>query len=567
MDKKTIGVVVSAAIFIVIWQLLILPSLPDDLVYRPKPNTDKPQEKEMGPENRPSLQGTKSPEENQVTIKKIESKELIQKTIAAPPKKEQAVIKNIPEKTYEIKTNLLHAIFLNHGGVLRELSLLEYHPEAGSKSELVLIDRPAFLHTDKALPMEGKVVKSDDRQTIIFENALYKKSYTFVDNSYQFEFQIESKSNNSQKLKLQLPDIKSYDQANSTFMHGLQGGICSIQGRDYSDNSTIIAPANQGEEHIENLASGQLIYAGFRDKYFANFIEPDAKLNASQQVIFKKGKDALSLNIEIDHSIAKYNVYAGPVNKENLYSKNQEKYAPLFNYTGFDAIIHFLLWLLDFYNSLPGINMGIAILLLTLTVKACLFPLNLKAQTSMHMMSKLGPEMKALQEKYKNDRQQLGVAQMKLFKDNGVNPLAGCLPMFIQMPVFISLFSTIGEGFSLRHAPFFGWMQDLSAPDRFHVLDFNIFFIGNGETTNLNLLVFFYIITMFIQQSMMPKSTDPNQQQMQKTMKIMMIFFAVMLYNYSSGLMLYFVGSNVLGMVESWYIKSKVLPKKFKDKK
>lgn len=156
----------------------------------------------------------------------------------------------------------------------------------------------------------------------------------------------------------------------------------------------------------------------------------------------------------------------------------------------------------------------------------------------------------------------LGMKQMELFKKNGVNPLAGCLPMLIQMPVFISLFSTIGEGFDLRQAGFLAWINDLSAPDRFSIMEFSIPFIGNDNgTTNLNLLPFLYVVTMFIQQSLMPKSTDPQQQQMQKMMKFMMMGFAVILYNYSSGLMLYFVGSNILGMTESWYIRNKVMPK------
>jgi YidC/Oxa1 family membrane protein insertase len=139
--------------------------------------------------------------------------------------------------------------------------------------------------------------------------------------------------------------------------------------------------------------------------------------------------------------------------------------------------------------------------------------------------------------------------------------MAGCLPMLIQMPVMISLFSTVGEGFALRHAPFISWIQDLSSPDALFLMPFDIPFLGNGDgTMNFNLLVILYIITMLIQQSMMPKSTDPQQQQTQKMMKFMMVGFAVILYNYSSGLMLYFVGSNCLGMAESWYIRNRILP-------
>ncbi|MBF0197449.1 MAG: membrane protein insertase YidC, partial [Planctomycetes bacterium] len=302
--------------------------------------------------------------------------------------------------------------------------------------------------------------------------------------------------------------------------------------------------------------------------YFTYLLIPEVVNQATHGLIIRTQDSEATTKLQsLDktESLA-YQFYVGPIKKDIL-NNEEGLFSPLFNYTGFDVIIHFLLWLLDLYNGIPGVNMGLAIILLTLTVKACLFPLNLKAQTSMFMMSKLGPEIKAMQEKFKNDRQQQGIEQMKLFRENGVNPLAGCLPMFIQMPVFISLFSTIGEGFSLRHAPFIGWIQDLSAPDKFIHFDIHIPIIGTEEGTYLNLLVLLYVVTMFIQQSMMPKNSDPQQQQMQKMMKFMMFGFAIILYNYSSGLMLYFVGSNILGMSESWYIKNRIIPNLEKKKK
>jgi YidC/Oxa1 family membrane protein insertase len=563
MDKKTIAVVGLLAAFLLIWNTVILPSLPEEMLY----------EKSTV---QPSSTTANSTELNHEQISKNIEQELESRKESALTELKTAVsapaIKNLPEQFFIVETDLLKVKFSSKGGHLSSLSMKEFHPTVEKVEILTLIqDRVALSINDDLSDMQGELNQHQKGQTLILWNQNKKLIYRFENGSYFFDLEVQILKSNSENWTINLPELQATEtNALATINRGTNGAIANLKQRDYGDSST----ASTLEELPMAFSSpvGDLIYAGFRNKYFALIIEPQESNSASHNLEFfnDEGKGSLKLTSKANTS-SKYRIFSGPLNKSILYDLDSEKYGPLFNYTGINIIIHFLLGLLSFYNSIPGINMGLAIILLTLTVKAVLFPMNLKAQTSMFMMSKISPKIKELQEKYKNDRQQLGVEQMKLFKENGVNPLAGCLPMFIQMPVLISLFSTVGEGFPLRHAHFFDWIQDLSAPDQFMTLGFDMFGLGNGDgTTNLNLLVVLYIITMLVQQSMMPKSEDPQQQQMQKMMKFMMIGFAVILYNYSSGLMLYFVGSNTLGMAESWYIRNRVLPamdKKRQNKK
>lgn len=549
MDKKSIIAIVALFIFLLIWQMVIMPMLPDSMVYRP------PETPEVIPSsNIQPTDATPAPEKDPDNTKP--GSEVLRNTQIQKKTPEVVTVK---EQILRVETETFSANLTNKGATISYLALKGFHPDVKSELPLVMINQ------DKALTntiYSAKITETEKGTVVTFENADIKKSITFPKKGFFINIELESK-NGKNEFNMILPDlVKNSTGSEIAFAAQIRGPILSDANKEYGDNSTV--HINYVEEPVAMPHIKQLQWAGFRDKYFTCFIEPTGSNTAIHNVEFisKDGLGRMSMEASGGSDKLTYSLYAGPVDKEVLYDVDKNKYVALFNYTGLDVVIHFLLWLLSLYSNIPGVNMGIAIIMLTITVKAVLFPLNLKAQSSMFMMSKLGPQMKELQEKFKDDRQQLGMAQMKLFKDNGVNPMAGCLPMFIQMPVFISLFSTIGEGFLIRHAPFFGWIKDLSAPDAIASLSFSIPLIGNDNgTTNVNLLVFLYIITMLIQQSMMPKSTDPNQQQMQKSMKFMMIFFAVLLYNYSSGLMVYFVASNILGMMESYFIKNKILPK------
>lgn len=558
MDKKNILVIVGLVGFLLIWQTLILPSLPKELMEEPvnrisSANLVHPVPSQ-GNLSRPEPKYPSAPQSPAVTEPMIGGTAPAEVTASVPA---------LPEKFTTVETEVFSARFSSKGGVLTNLMIKDVHPTVESEDPMDLLTRPGLVRSSGNADMEVKETKGEKGPILTYWNDSERVIYRFTEGSHFFTIEHQNLKA-GQPLKLSLPAIEEDPSATQAqFARGNDGAIYSLKSRDYGDNSTASLLSDLGSSGIlADSPSGDLTYAGFRSPYFGLFIEPDAKNVNSHRVVFESQPEgALMTLLASEASTSIYHVYGGPITRKLLYEEDQEKYGTLFNYTGINVIIHFLLWLLDFYHAIPGINMGIAILMLTLTVKVVLFPMNLKAQTSMFMMSQIGPQIKELQEKYKNDRQQLGVKQMELFRENGVNPLAGCLPMLIQMPVFISLFSTIGEGFPLRHAPFVGWIKDLSAPDQFIRMGFDIPFLGNGDgTTNLNLLVLLYVITMLIQQSMMPKSTDPQQQQMQKTMKFVMIGFAFILYNYSSGLMLYFVGSNTLGMMESWFIRNKVLP-------
>lgn len=552
MDKKSIGGLAILVFFIVFWYSVVIPSIPEDQLYKEKPHVPTPEVSDETPAAAPLV----VPGANLSSTNLAENIEKAKGVVAPAP------VKLVAEKVIDLHTDTFHARFNNKGGQLVYLALNKFHPEAGSEAELVLSDLPSFGFGSEAMAHVEST--EGDMKVIIFTGSKAEITYKFKPDSHFFDLQIK-RLDGLQKTSFVLGGVSSSLGAGaSSLAQTNEGGVLALTSRSYGDNSEIYYNSSLQEDPVEmKVAGSDLSWAGWRSKYFAWLIQPLDVNQAGHKLNYYYENKNLNMLVDASgQSVFQYQIYAGPIDKNVLYKVDKDLYMPLFNYTGIDIIIHFLLWLLSFYNSIPGINMGFAIIMLTITVKLCLFPLTLKSQTSMFMMSKLGPKIKELQEKYKNDRQALGMKQMELFKENGVNPLAGCLPMLIQMPVFISLFSTIGEGFDLRQANFFGWMADLSAPDRFGSIPFHIPFIGNGDsTTNLNLLPFLYIITMFIQQSLMPKSTDPQQQQMQKMMKFMMMGFAVILYNYSSGLMVYFVGSNILGMTESYYIRNKVMPK------
>ena len=195
-----------------------------------------------------------------------------------------------------------------------------------------------------------------------------------------------------------------------------------------------------------------------------------------------------------------------------------------------------LFWLLDQIHSLIG-NWGWSIVLLTIVVKLALWPLSAKAYKSMARMRKLGPEMQRLKEQYGDDRQKMSQEMMKLYRDEKVNPLGGCLPILVQMPVFLALYWTLMESVELRHSPFFFWIQDLSVKDPYFVLPL---IMG---------------LTMFIQMKLNPTPPDPMQA---RVMQLMPVVFTFMFLWFPAGLVLYWVTNNTLGILQQWIITRQI---------
>ena len=227
--------------------------------------------------------------------------------------------------------------------------------------------------------------------------------------------------------------------------------------------------------------------------------------------------------------------YAGPKDQGRL-----EALAPNLNLT---VDYGFLWWLavplfrvMQWFHAVLG-NWGIAIILLTLLVKVVLYPLSAASYKSMANMRRVAPQIKRLQERYADDRQKLSQEMMALYQKEKMNPLGGCLPMVIQMPVFLSLYWVLFESVELRQSPFFGWIRDLSVMDPYFVLP-----ILMG-------------VSMYFQMQLNPPPPDPMQA---RVMKFMPIVFTVMFLFFPAGLVLYWLVNNLLSMAQQWLITRQV---------
>ena len=213
--------------------------------------------------------------------------------------------------------------------------------------------------------------------------------------------------------------------------------------------------------------------------------------------------------------------------------------------------------ILHFFHGITG-NYGIAIILLTVLVRGCMYPLGRKQALNAQKMQELAPEMKAIQEKYKDDMEKRAAAQRELFRKNNYNPLAGCLPVFFQLPIFIGLYRALSVDIELRQAaliPGISWASNLAAPDQlWYWKPYLPAFLAseNGWLgPYLNILPLISVAFMIVHQKMfMPPPTDEQQAMQQKIMKYMMFFFAFLFFRVPSGLCLYFITSSAWGLAE-----------------
>ena len=253
-----------------------------------------------------------------------------------------------------------------------------------------------------------------------------------------------------------------------------------------------------------------------------------------------------SFTLEASKSITqKFQIYAGPKELARLQRLGHGE-AAVMNFGWFGFVSKFLLWAMNHLQSLLH-SYAAAIIVLTLCIKTALWPLQNKATNSMRRMAALSPKMTELREKYKDDPQKMNEELMKLYRDYGVNPFSGCLPMLIQIPIFFGFYSMLGSAIELRNSSFF-WIHDLSQPDTIaHVLGFPI-----------NVLPIFMAGTMIWQMSITPKSGDAAQQRMMMFMPLIFLAFA---YNYASALSLYWTTQNLFSIVQLYLTRNKPLPK------
>lgn len=210
-----------------------------------------------------------------------------------------------------------------------------------------------------------------------------------------------------------------------------------------------------------------------------------------------------------------------------------------------------IFWLLMALFKTVG-NFGVAIILLTLIVRGIMFPVAQRQFASMASMRAIQPKMKALQERYKSDKQKLQEETMKLYREEGVNPLAGCLPIFLQIPVFFALYKVLTLAVEMRHQPFALWIHDLSAPDPLHILNlFGLLPFTPPSFLGIGILALLLGVTMWLQFKLNPASPDPVQQQVFAIMPWMMMF---VMAPFAAGLLIYWITSNILTIAQQKYL-------------
>lgn len=368
------------------------------------------------------------------------------------------------------------------------------------------------------------------------------KTFRFRGDAYTIETQIAVSGPGSENVR--------------AIEFGWQSGLATTEAnvRDDLNNFAAITLTDQGliknnlgkvQKNKQGSVGGAVAWTGIRSKYFLVCLVPLGPTPVIAKS-FMGTAESIGITLESDLDTGKpleCMVYVGPLDYRALKGLGR----------GLDKAVDFgwkwigplskliYLFLVWFYKAIP--NYGWVIIVLSALIKLAFHPLTHKSMTSMRDMQKLQPEIKALREKYKTEPQKMNAAMMELYRKRGINPLGGCLPLLLQMPVFFALFNVLSKTIELRRAGFIFWIDDLSAPDEVAKLPFSLPFIGS----TVSLLPILMGIAMFIQQKMTP--TDPKQAMMTY---LLPIIFTFMFFKFPSGLVLYWLVNNVLSIIHQY---------------
>jgi YidC/Oxa1 family membrane protein insertase len=302
-------------------------------------------------------------------------------------------------------------------------------------------------------------------------------------------------------------------------------------------------------EESSKILQGKITWAAFEGTYFMTGVIPEQQ-EGMKLKLSAEGEKINTLLIGTEDVIPakgrlqyNYQVYFGPKKMSTLQEAGHDL-DRIINFGWFDKLAKPALFLLNFFYGYVG-NYGIAIILVTILIKILFWPIAQKGLKSMKNMQKIQPKMAKLKEKYKNDKERLNQEMMGLYKTYKVNPMGGCLPMFLQIPVFFALYKVLLQAIELRHAPFMLWITDLSAPDRL-MIGVDIPYLGG-----LPVLTLLMGGSMFLQQRMTPAPADPTQA---KIMMFLPVIFTFMFLNFASGLVLYWLVNNLLSIGQQYMI-------------
>ncbi len=480
--------------------------------------------------SRPPVQ-QKQPINKAKTEKSISKKQ--QKQIIVPTLKED----NTKEKLITIDTPLYTAVLSNKGATIKKWALKKYKDQKGNP--IILTHRASLVPplslglTEKMElknvvfnmdPSRDKVRVTDKPFTITFtystEGVTVTRVMTFYPDDYKVD--IKEKVTGPEHYWVALGEDFGYSGTN-----GYRGHVGPVVLK-YSDRIEI-KPKKLKDSPV--VYDEGLRWVAQEDKYFFSSIVPPKKALAKLWI----DRDRIITAIKLPQGQHSYILYAGPKEHERL-KKLGVGLEHIIDFGFFSILARPLFWILKFFYKIVG-NYGWAIIILTILTRIPFIPIMNRGQKSMKKLQQLQPKLKEIQKKYKKDPKRMQEEMMKLYKKHKVNPMSGCLPILIQIPVFFALYKVLLVAIELRGAPFMLWIQDLSQKDPYYILP-----IVMG-------------ITMFIQQKMTPAATDTQQQ---KFMNFLPIIFTFLFLNFPSGLVLYWLVSNILGIAQQWYVNRKL---------
>ncbi|PHR24648.1 MAG: membrane protein insertase YidC [Desulfotalea sp.] len=487
----------------------------------------------------------------------------------------QVVTYDRTPKEILVETDLYTATLSEDGGTVTSFVLKNYketHDADSLGMQLVKTD------ASQGFPLEfswgsavaGRILYNSDVQSVYLSegqegqlvltaeagNGLtVVRTYTFYNDTYLINMSVKV-INGSGAILQGIPQIH---QVNTKFETSISPAkrFLFTGPAIYLDESLNEVKADEFED-APYVLQGSIAWAGYESNYFLCAVVPTEgngksfTMQGTEDVARSQlagSLDTLQAGMEKEY---KYHVFYGPKKLKTLKSIGFSLDRSI-NFGWFDVIAKPALWLL---NTFYGIfhNYGIAIILVTVLFKACFWPISQRGMKSMKNMQKLQPKMAKLKEKYKGDPAKMNQEVMSLYKTYKVNPLGGCLPMVLQIPVFFALYKVLLLSIELRHAPFLLWITDLSAPDRLYI-GFDLPYLGG-----LPVLTLLMGASMFFQQKLTPTTADPTQA---KIMMFLPVVFTFMFLNFASGLVLYWFINNLLSILQQVLInrdKKKPVP-------
>ncbi len=561
MEKRTILAFALSFIILLLWSVLYAPrgdrTPPPDETARTVEDR-RPRVEPASPEGEPQVKpdpGLPTPAAEEVT--------------PAPPPSQ------IIEREIRVDTPLYSAVWSNAGGMIQSFKLKSFRQtsrEGSPPVDLVNLDPDDdgllgfyfnFEGSEHARPFlyefsdnSIRVTPDSGAKTLVMtgrgqDGLVMEQSYRFHPDRYLID--VETRIVNRGHTPLQgaiAARLKNLPPKDRQSYYGFHGIALLLNGE-----LNEIKPKKMKDE--DKRLSGNIGWMAYEDDYFMVSVVPETpnegRFRGRQLSSGAFEAHYLTPNVRLGHQeqvSAGFSLYLGPRDLSILSTigKDLEK-AVSFGWT--DIIAKPLLHALQFFYKYVH-NYGFAILILTVLIKILFWPLTHKSYKSMKEMQKIQPIMAKIRTKYKDNKEQMNREMMQLYKTYKVNPLGGCLPMVIQIPVFFALFRVLSSSIELRHAPFMLWINDLSAPDRLFNFPFQIPFMA--PPSGIPVLTILMGASMFLQQKMSPAPGDPTQA---KIMMFLPIIFTFIFINFPSGLVLYWLTNNILSIGQQYRILKK----------